>query len=81
MERISIEDTGYWLVINAHNAWYVEDIVTARNLLNQVSDVYWNKYFHKHLQEDESFRQAVSDLVEEFGVTDFRLLRDKGIQA
>lgn len=76
-----IENTGYWLIRNAHDAWYANNITVARELLCQVSDVYWERYFPKHLQEEQKIREMVADLVMEFGVVDFRLLRDRGIKA
>lgn len=81
MEKTSIEDTGYWLIRNAHEAWYTDNLDIAKELLSQVSDVYWDKYFPKHLQEDQMMREMVADLVMAFGVVDFRILRKKGIEA
>lgn len=81
MEKTSVEDTGYILIRHAHGAWYVDDLETARDLLNQISDTYWEKHFPRHLQEDQMMREMVADLVEAFGVVDFRLLRKSGVEA
>jgi len=79
--RLSIREAGKHLILIAYDYSIDNELSKARNVLSMVSDYYYDNHLIEDVLNDEFFSKAVIELILEFGVTDFKLLRDLGFRA
>jgi hypothetical protein len=78
---LRIRDAGYQLILIAAD-WIKEgDESRARDALSKIDDFYYDNFYINDVEEKLEIAEATILLIEAFGITDFKLLRERGLKA
>lgn len=68
VDRLSVRDAGYQLILIAKDYAEDGDLVEARNHLARIHRDYFTDHIHDHVAASKDFAQAVALLIDIFGV-------------